>query len=191
MEKATPDSRRRGTKPIASRASAPSCRRSVEPSPTCRTVSISYGPPSGYPPGGSQRPPQAACPRPASRQIPTMPGNAALHGGNYEPGWFQRVRVRNPKAPRALVIPFTDVCNTGEEHRKPEPHQSFVEPLLPTPQPQTAILGYRHIQIDRQVLMCPQVVHDPAALLTPDHVRIEPPSLGRLERPHPSDRLPS
>src|SRR5437660_2704786 len=63
----------------------------------------------------------------------------------------------NPKALRLIVIPLADFRNARKEHGEPEPDRSFIEPLLPTSEPQSAILGHRHIKIHRKVDSCQSI----------------------------------
>ena len=78
----------------------------------------------------------------------------------------------------SIVVPFANISNTAEQHRKIEPNHAFVEPLGPGTQDETTLVIDPKVDIDGEVLRCSEVVDDPAAVLAVDHVSVEPASPG-------------
>src|SRR5829696_4363253 len=69
--------------------------------------------------------------------------------------------------PRELVVePLVDVRNAREQHWETEPDSSLVEALLAGAQTQAARLRFdRELDVDGEVLVCAEVVDDPAAFV--------------------------
>src|SRR5439155_24869497 len=97
----------------------------------------------------------------------------------------------DPESPARLVVPLPHIRQAGEQGRKPESDPALVEALLARAQPEPALRVHREIDIDRQMLVRPQVVDDPPAPLAVDHVGVEAARPPRLELPDPGDGLAS
>src|SRR5215217_3187536 len=99
----------------------------------------------------------------------------------------------DPEQRELVVEPFVDVRNAREQHWETESDSSLVEALLAGAQTQAARLRVdRELDVDGEVLVCAEVVDDPAALFTPDHVRVEAAlDLRESERSDPRDGLTS
>src|SRR5215213_109289 len=94
------------------------------------------------------------------------------------------------EAALGLVPPLVDVGHPAERHREPERDPSLVEALLAGAQAQSTAVVHGEVDVHRQVLMRPQVVDDPTALIAPDHRRVERQlAPAHPEAPRPGDRL--
>lgn len=96
--------------------------------------------------------------------------------------------MRNPS--QRIIVRFTDLRDPGDERREPERRRAFVEPLLARADVQPATIVHGELEVDGEVLVRPEVVHDAPAGFRVDHVRVEPAAARRLERADPRHRLP-
>src|SRR5579864_762079 len=93
------------------------------------------------------------------------------------------------EAVAGVVVPFADLGDAGESEREGEGDAALVEALLAGAQPQTAALVDGELEVDREMLMGPQVVDDAAPLPRMDHEGIEAPPPADREGADPGDGL--
>lgn len=102
-------------------------------------------------------------------------------------------RIRNrhldPELASLVVEPFADVGYAGEDHGKPKANEVFVESLLTRTNPKASVRRDAQVQIDREMLMRPQIVHDAVSRGAVDHVGVEAAGALCLECANPRHRF--
>jgi len=91
----------------------------------------------------------------------------------------------------ALLVPLAHVRNPGKEEREAKVNPTLVEALFTGPEAKPASLIDGQIDVDGQMLVCAQIIHNPIALLAENHVRIESAWSGSGKVSDPGDSLPS
>ena len=126
----------------------------------------------------------------ARSEVPPFDVKAAVITKQAPPGPVADVHS-DSEALHSIVVPFANIGDTAEQHRKIESDQAFVEPLGAGTQPEPAFVIDGDLDFDGEVLVCSEIVDDPAAVLAVDHVSIEPARPARFKGSNPRNGLTS
>src|SRR5213594_584400 len=88
-----------------------------------------------------------------------------------------------------VVIPFAHIGDSGKEQRKGKADEPFVESLCARPEPHATRFIHGHVDVDGEMLMSSEIIHDPSTFLAVDHVSIEAPRCFCFEAANPGHSL--
>src|SRR5258706_15273719 len=124
----------------------------------------------------------------ARRHGPPLDGEGATIAEERSPDAVAHVNL-DAEALRLVIVPLADLGDARKQQRKGKGDRPLVEALGARAQPQPAALVHPQVEVHRQMLVAAEIIHDAAAPLAPDHVRVEAAHAARVEGADPGDRL--